>query len=229
MGIVFDTEDMVFIGGNIVLKKCELVEVSIVAVPSNRNSIQLYKTPGVPFENEEIQKITLALSKTTNLNLNQIMKKVMLSISCLMALGFLDAPKEGIEEVELESKILGLSNKLKASETENQGLKAINLALKEAQEVIATASATEMVTLAIAQGKIGADKKETFLELAKANLSLAKQTLDSIPGKVNLGGKVITPAGDLTEVTMETFQKLDQTAQLSFKNDNPEEYKKLFS
>lgn len=229
MGIVFDTEDMVFLGGNIVLKKCELIEVSIVAVPSNRNSIQLYKSPGVPFDESEITNLTLSLTKTENLNLTIDMKKIILNLSCLMALGFLDAPKDGIEESELETKILGLSGKVKSLETENQNLKTSNLAMQTAQDAANLAHATELVNLAITQGKIGADKKETFLELAKTNLSLAKQTLDSIPTKVNLGGAIVTPEVDSSVKSPDDFEKMTEEAKLAFKTNSPNEYKKIFS
>ncbi len=47
MGITFNREDLKIIGTELVMEKCELYECSIVAVPSNANSIRLYAQDGV--------------------------------------------------------------------------------------------------------------------------------------------------------------------------------------
>ncbi len=229
MGIVFNKEDMVYTGENVILKNCELIEVSIVAIPSNKNSIQLFKSPGVPFDESEITNLTLSLTKNENLNLTIDMKKIILNLQCLMALGFLDAPKDGIDESELESKILGLSGKVKSLETQNQSLQTANDAMIAAQDAASLTHATELVNLAITQGKITADKKETFLELAKTNLALAKQTLESIPAKVNFGESISNTVETSDVKSPDDFEKLSDEAKLAFKTNSPDEYKKIFS
>ena len=229
MGIVFSPEDMVFIGGNIILQKCELIEVSIVAVPSNRNSIQLYKEPGVPFENEEIHQLTLSLTKNENLNLNQFMKKIILNIGCLMALGFTDAPKDGIDESEIETRVLGLSAKLKSLETENASLKLAAKAVQEAQEAEKKESVTRKVKLAIQQGKFAADKETEMITLGITSEAALDTVIGAIQGKQTFGASITNTEGGTEIKTPEDFQKLDLNAQLAFKESNPDAYKKLFS
>ena len=88
----------------------------------------------------------------------------------------------------------------------------------------------DMVALAIQEGRITADKKQTFVELAVSKFELAKSTLESFPKKNDLSAGIITPAGTAGEImTDEKFQTLDTSAQLAWKESNPEEYKKLFS
>jgi len=102
------------------------------------------------------------------------------------------------------------------------------LALEAEKDSAQETAITEMVNLAITQGRIVATKKEDFVNLAKANFELAKTTLESIPAKKTLSNDVSNPAGS-TEMTKEAFQKLSHTAQLEFKNTNADEYKKMFN
>lgn len=235
MGIIFDRENLAVIGSKVILTKCELVEVSIVPVPSNANAVRLMHADGKPMEEKEIQELSLSVIpgiKNPELNLNiDNMKKVVLTVAAFIALGF-DAkayPKEGIEESELESKILGLSEKLGALTKENDALK---LAAKNAQEAEAAAAKSRIetkVSLAITKGQIIASQKDEMVNLGLASENALDTLISAMPEKQNFGAGVKTPSGDGTEevLTMEDFQKLGTDAQLAFKNDNPEEYKKL--
>ena len=87
-----------------------------------------------------------------------------------------------------------------------------------------------MISLAVQEGRITADKKQTFADLAASNFELAKSTLDSFPKKQDFSAGIGTPAGTGGKaMTEEDFQKLDLSAQLEWKAANPDEYKKLFS
>ena len=59
--------------------------------------------------------------------------------------------------------------------------------------------ATSLVDEALKAGKITADKRDSFLTLAKTNLQVAKDTLAAIPARANLSGKVTnsTPEGSI--------------------------------
>jgi phage head maturation protease len=46
MGIIFDRENLTVVAGKVILTKCELVEVSIVPVPSNANAVRLMHADG---------------------------------------------------------------------------------------------------------------------------------------------------------------------------------------
>lgn len=237
MGIIFNRENLSIIAGKVVLTKCELVEVSIVPVPSNANAVRLMHEDGKPMEENEIQELSLSVipgmkNPEQNLNIDN-MKKVILSVAAFIALGFDSKafPKEGIEENELEAKILSLSEKATRLEVENQALKLAAKQAKEAQEAAVKLAVEKKVKLAITEGKFGADKEADMVALGLASESALDTLISAIPAKQNFSGGVTTPSGNGAVVvkSMDEFEKLSLEQQLAFKNDNPEEYKKLFN
>ncbi|SNB07358.1 conserved hypothetical protein [Flavobacterium psychrophilum] len=225
MGITFNRDDLKIIGTELVMEKCEIYECSIVAVPSNANSIRLYTESGTLLKDDEVKQLCLSLQpevlENQELQLNPInMKKILLSVTSLLALKF-DKSTPEVDVEKVEAAILTLSN-------ENATLKAKVLALEAEKDSAQETEITEMVNLAITEGRIPATKKEDFVNLAKANFDLAKTTIEAIPVKRTLSNNVSNPTGS-TEMTKEAFQKLSHTAQLEFKNNNADEYIKLFN
>ncbi|ENA1765259.1 hypothetical protein [Flavobacterium psychrophilum] len=225
MGITFNRDDLKIIGTELVMEKCEIYECSIVAVPSNANSIRLYTESGTLLKDDEVKQLCLSLQpevlENQELQLNPInMKKILLSVTSLLALKF-DKSTPEVDVEKVEAAILTLSN-------ENATLKAKVLALEAEKDSARETEITEMVNLAITEGRIPATKKEDFVNLAKANFDLAKTTIEAIPVKRTLSNNVSNPTGS-TEMTKEAFQKLSHTAQLEFKNNNADEYIKLFN
>jgi HK97 family phage prohead protease len=225
MGITFKREDLKIIGTELIMEKCELYECSIVAVPSNANSIRLYAESGELLKDDEVKQLCLSLQLEENenqtLEFNTIdMKKITLSLAVLTALSFDKATPE-VDVETVEAAVLKLSN-------ENAALKAEKLKLEAAAETAQEKSIDEMVTLAIAEGRISATKKEDFVNLAKANFELAKTTLASIPAKVTLNNQVV-PGATTSVATKADFQKLSLDEQLAFKTNNQDEYKKMFN
>lgn len=234
MGILPNWDSMERIGDKIILKEWELVEASIVPVPSNRNSIAIYGMDGNLLQEEEIKTLCISVQENKKTNVNhkkENMKKIVLSVACLMALSFKDQPTDGLDVAEVESKILGLSKQVTDLTAKNQGLELAVQTAKEAHETAVKLAATQKVDLAITQGKIPADKKEAFVQLGISSPDVLDTTLGAIPAKQNFSAGVTTPqgSGGVEVKTMEEFQKLSTDLQLSFKKDNPEEYKKLFS
>lgn len=234
MGILPNWDSMERVGDKLILKEWELVEASIVPVPSNRNSIAIYSIDGKIMEESEIQTLCLSVGgeKNPNLNLNSNpMKKIILSVACLMALSFKEQPTDGLDVADVESKVLGLAAELATIKQENETLKLAAQTAKDAQEAALKLATTQKVDLAVTQGKIPADKKEAFIQLGMTSPEVLESTLNAIPAKQNFSAGVTIPGGNGSAVvaTMEDFQKLSVEAQLSFKNDSPEEYKKLFS
>ena len=84
-----------------------------------------------------------------------------------------------------------------------------------------------MIENAIASGRITADKRQNFVELAAKDFDLAKSILEGLPAKKNFSENLNTPAGTNGVATMEDFQKLSLEEQLAFKNSDPEAYKTL--
>lgn len=230
MGITFKREDLKIIGEELIMTKCELYECSIVAVPSNANSIRLYAAEsGTRLKDEEIKQLCLCLQPETpetiipvQLELNPIhdMKKITLTLAVLTALSFDKATPE-VDVEAVEGGILKLSN-------DNAALTAKVLAFEAKEEGAATLAIETMVSLAITEGRIPATKKEDFVKLAALNFDLAKSTLEGIPAKVTLGDKTVPVVpGDVS--TLDQFEKLSHTQKLAFKESNPEGYKNLFN
>lgn len=230
MGITFKREDLKIIGEELIMTKCELYECSIVAVPSNANSIRLYAAEsGTLLKDEEIKQLCLCLQPETletiipvQLELNPIhdMKKITLTLAVLTALSFDKATPE-VDVEAVEAAVLKLSQ-------DNATMTAKLLALETEKENAATLAIENMVSLAITEGRIPATKKEDFVKLATLNFELAKSTLEGIPAKVTLGDKTV-PVVPGAVASKEDFQKLDQAAQLAFKTNSPDEFKKLFN
>lgn len=230
MGITFKREDLKIIGTELIMEKCELYECSIVAVPSNANSIRLYAESGELLKDDEVKQLCLSLQpvieldtqvENQTLELNTIdMKKITLSLAVLTALSFDKATPE-LDVETVEAAVLKLSN-------ENATLKAEKLKLEAAAETAQEKSIDEMVSLAIAEGRIPATKKDDFVNLAKANFELAKTTIASIPAKVTLSTQIVSGV-NTTVATKADFQKLSLEEQLAFKTTNQDEYKKMFN
>jgi len=233
MGIIFDRVNLILVEGKLVLTKCELVEVSIVPVPSNANSVRLFNIDGKPLEEKELQELTLSvipsiINPELNLNIDN-MKKIILSVATLMALGFKDQPTDGLDVSEVETKVQELSGKLTKAEEKNAALELAAKTAKEAQEAAAKLAVEKKVKLAISQGKFGADKEAEMVALGLASEPALDTVIASIPAKQNFSAGLTTPEGNGEAVvkTIEDFQKLSADAQLAFKNDNPTEYQNI--
>ncbi|BFM42683.1 hypothetical protein CFS9_13240 [Flavobacterium sp. CFS9] len=235
MGIIFDHENLKIIDDKVVLTKCELVEVSIVPVPSNANAVRLMHSDGKVMDEKEIQELSLSVIpgiKNPELNLNQDnMKKIVLSIATLMALGFDDQPADGLDASTVESKVLGLAKQVQKLTTENDSLKLAAKTAKEKQEAEAKLRISTKVDLAITKGQFKADQKEEMVNLGIASESALDTVIGSIPTKQNFSAGINVQTGNGgTEIkTMDEFEKLGHEQKLSFKEQNPEAYKKLFN
>ena len=235
MGIVFDRENLSVIGGKVFLTKCELVEVSVVPVPSNANSVRLMHEDGKVMDEKEIQELSLSIIpsiKNPELNLKiDNMKKIILSVAALMALGFKDQPTEGLDATEVESKILSLSAELEKVKGEKEALELAAKNAKEQAEAQAKIRIEQKVALAITNGQFKADQKDEMVNLGLTSETALDTVIGSIPAKQNFSAGVTSPSGTGgTEVkSMDDFEKLSHEAKLAFKNEHPEDYKKLFN
>ena len=172
----------------------ELCEVSIVSVPSNRNALRLYND-----KMEELQPadvIKMAIPQTTNQHIENMATQstpapapaaapapLQLSTEAMTVLGL--QPADLSDAAAISAAVMELS--ARAAQAEKK--------LAEINE----AEATSLVDEALKAGKITADKRDSFLTLAKTNLQVAKDTLAAIPARTNLSGKVTnsTPEGSI--------------------------------
>lgn len=223
MGIIWHPDDLEWIGDKLVLTKCELFEVSIVAVPSNKNAIHLYNSELQLLKDDEVQTM-LSLIPTefeNEIDNKPSMKKIVLSLAVMQALSIDETSPEGIDATIVEAKVLGLSQKLGAVERD----------LKVYKDKEATEAQTKKLTLvsdAVTAGKITEVQKQTFLDL---DFEVAKNILDGIPGSTSLAAQIQnTGAGkNAADMTAEKFQTLSLAEQVSFKANHFEDYKKLFN
>lgn len=217
IGYIYNENDFEWIGDKLVLTKCELYEVSIVAVPSNKNAVHLYNEQ---LELQTEESILTCLSLIPNeLNLENNMNKVKLSLASLTVLGMTEAPTEGVDLAVVEAKLQGLSNQVATLTAENKGY-------KDAQEASAKAEKDAYLDKAVSDGKITAEQKPTFEQL---QLSVAKNIIEGLPSKQSLSHQINNAGAGKSEVkTLDDFQKLELTTQLAFKKEQPEAYKGLF-
>lgn len=224
LGLNFRFSDMLLQADNTyLLVACEIVEASIVAIPSNKSALKLY-CDGQLLDAEAINLSFSQIKNVANQNQNN-MNKIMLSVAALMVLGF---KENGIAEAELNAAITKLGDEkaeaLRQLEAERQAKAQLQNQLNAEND----AKAVALVDYAIKEGRITADKKEHFLSLAKANLEQAKEIIEAIPAKASLGAQVGNQGAPEVK-TMDDFEKLPMEAKLAFKAEHPEAYKKLFA
>lgn len=232
LGLLFNHDSLQLEpNGKFALMRTEVIEASIVPVPSNAGALRLYVQQEGKLHLMSEEEIKLSVSNILKNNNYNNMKKVFLSAAALLALGLENKnTAEGVDADLIEKGINDLKAKLDAQE---QKLTAAQTALKtlQANALAAKKTAAEKIVAdAIAEGKIDATAKEDWLQLALSNEALATSTLNALPAKTSLAAQVNnqTPAAS-TVKTADDFEKLPLDAQLSFKANNPEAYKKLFA
>lgn len=232
MGVMFDWD---YLQKNVdddtwELVKCELMEGSLCAVPSNSGSLALFNKNGELIPEGEIK---LAMHKLTTNDLSKIknpnMEKIILSTAALSVLVGLGVTN-GDNVTEISNAIVSLNTKVTDAEkakTTAEG-KLTELQGKLDQQV--KLQAETLIDTAIAEGKLTAAEKDQFVKDAVSNFELTSKLISKIPAKTNLSTSVNNSTAAPGEVkTMDDFEKLTTEKQLAFKNDHPEGYKKLFA
>ncbi|PIF44915.1 hypothetical protein CLU96_1913 [Chryseobacterium sp. 52] len=230
MGVAFKREDLQMVNGELTLTKCELLEASIVAIPSNANALKLY-VDGKALTEFDVQTLCLSVAQNApddietppvqQLQTENTMLK--LSELAFLALGFAEFTKEA-SETEINKAVLALKKSKEDAETKLTAAELKLSALEDKEKTEQLALSTKLVDDAVASGRITADKKQSFLDLAAQNFDLAKSTIESIPAKKSLAAEVKTIPGVEGITKMEDFQKLSLDEQIAFKADHPEAY-----
>jgi hypothetical protein len=226
IGISFNPADMKKVGQQLVLTKCELLEASIVAVPSNKNALRLYNPEGKLLGDDEVNRLCMSLnSNNTNFE-NQMDKPTMqLSLTALAVLGFEATQVEHLQASDINAAVLALHQKNESLSQKVKDFETKEQLANDAEKARLALRNTSLVDAAIRSGRITADQRAHFLKMAEFDFELAQKHLQSETGKVSLGSELHPITGK--EMTMEEFQKLDTAAMLKWKNENPEGYKKL--
>ncbi len=198
-----------------VVTKWELLEASPVPVPSNKASLRLYAA----------DRKTILKADQVNLSLNQILQKqpdmgkINLSADAAKALGL---PREA-EESELNAAIMELSARItKAEKDKSDAFAALDLHK--------TTQATALVDAAITAGKITADKKDSFMQLATSDFDQAKNILDALPGKETFSDKTKATGNGAADREGWNYMRYlkEAPAELrAMEHDDPEKFAKL--
>ena len=192
----------------------ELCEVSLVCVPSNRNALRLYNQQGDIIPDDQVK---LSVEALLNINKpNNEMDKTILTAEAYIALGLKSNEADG---KSISAAIMELQSRAEKAEKE----------LEEGRKL----KATELVALAIKEGRITADKKEAFEKLALADFDTAKATLEAIPARESLSGKVAHSSGKTAiadarkDWTYLKWAKEDPEGLKRLKAEDPEAFEEL--
>lgn len=220
--------------GNIDLVASELMEASVVAVPSNMASVKLYHNSNDEVMDwKEIEEVVLSASgqrnpieenKSENNKTESNMKKLnAATLAILMSFGLTD--EESTEQID--SSVRKLKANLDAEQEAHKLEKNRRIAL-EAQ--IASEQEVKLAALiddAVKEGQIVEAQKEVFVKLG---YDQAKTIIDGLPKKVSLSGQVAGHSAGVTvePKTLDEFVKLSHAEQLAFKDGSPDAYQALF-
>ena len=203
------------------ITKSKLFEVSLVDIGANDDAIVLRKslTPA-PSPNGEgsgmmFEKITAMPSLKKIINPKNQKTKEMDQEKLALELGL---PKDA-DEAAINAKLA----KLKADGAEAE-------TLRQERDTLRAARIETLVNAAIAEKKIGEDKKQQFLDLGKKiGADELKQTFDAMSPQVKLSN--IVGAGGASASGHAEYKKLSEVPSedlAKLREQNPAEYKKLY-
>lgn len=192
--------------------KCLLKEVSLTAIPANGNCIAVYSADGARMNDQQIAK--LFSTKT-----NPIMNKIQLSATMLVAL----ALQTGASDEQIELAITNLVN-------ENKQMKQKLDQLNQEAEAQRKAKVKALIDGAISAKKITEADRADWTTLADANYDAAEKRINALPviGKLNTEIEKKGGPADRSAWTFLDWSKKDSAGLLKLKQENPDEYKRLY-
>ncbi len=191
--------------------RSRLMEVSLVDIGANPNSIRLTKN-GKQIELSDGADCALPLlDPIINPQTSTAMTEQE-RIALALAMGL----KETATVAEIQSK----AAELKAT---SDGAASMEAELARQQ----SAAVERVVLAAIAQKKIGEEKKQQFIDLgAKVGADELQKTLDAFSPQVRLSD--IVGGGSGATPTQKKWSDLTESELKSLRSDNPTEYKRLY-
>jgi hypothetical protein len=154
-----------------VITSWELLEGSTASVPSNALCLKLYLPTGELLNSAD--QIKLSINNLINKNEPDLtMEKIKLTAEAAVVLNIGTEP----EATALNAAIMELSARCVKAEKDLS-------AHMEAQ-------ATALVELAITEGRLTADKKDSFMKLAKTDFNQAKDLISAMPKKESLSARI---------------------------------------
>ena len=188
----------------------ELMEASLAPVPSGQTCLRLYNDKGELITSKEA--IKLSIDSIIHKNNNNSMDKIMLTAEAATCL---KVSKE-IDPTALNSAIMALAASRDEAVTE----------LKKFNET----RAKELVDGAIKEGKLTADRRESFEKLAATDFKQAKDLIDTLPAKQTFSDKIKNPksvAADRQGWDYLKWAKEDSIGLAKLQRENPTEFAEL--
>ena len=218
MGIMFDPKDMVNENGKLILKKCVLFEVSIVAVPSNANSISLFNMNQEPISEQEIKSLCLNLQTVNPFENNNTMKILLTHLQLA----------EGTTEEAVLLAVKAIETQLTTSKNEYTELKTKYDALESQQTAKLQGEYDDLKAAALKDGRIDAAAVAPIEELP---IEKRIDLLNKLPKRNNIADQLnpedqTTPEAKFGKLSWDELDKGNYLAKL--KADHPEYYEQRF-
>jgi len=217
IGIIIEPEHVLALeNGDIVVTKCELMEASIVAVPSNANAVVLYSQDGNPLTDQQTKQIVLAAQTAKPFEKPDNMKLITAHLQ-------LD---DSANESAILEAVKGIEAKLTASKNENVKLQADYDALVKADSDRKAADLSAKIDAAVKDGRIDADAKATFAELSYES---ATKLLATLKPRKPVAEQIDSPAAASEKYEKLSFDELRKQNKLAaLKAEFPDIYEQKF-
>lgn len=190
--------------------KSKLFEVSLVDIGANDDAIVLQKD-GKKITLGKDSECPLPMLNNNNKKQNQMEQKVL-------------ALQLGMPETATAAEISAKIDELKAAKQENERLKQerVSLGLQLVDSI---------VEKAIGERRLGAEKKEEFVNLGKEiGHEKLERVVAAMSPRMKLSSAIVHQGGTAPQGTA-TYKKLSDVPQgelLTLRKDDPEEYKRLY-
>lgn len=180
-----------------VLQRSELLEISIVDVPANANTVTLHrKGKRVELSADNAEEIKKNNSKTKNVNTMIKLLNLLMSIQVggaqVVNLSATSDEKEAQAQVQLgitqlSQKVTRLSAELNTSQAAQKKAEDGLITLKDS---VVQEKANNLIELSVTAGKITAEKKEQWIKLAVANYEETKGILEGMKAHSKLSAQI---------------------------------------
>ncbi len=219
LGFDFRDEDFELIDGELVLTKCELKEISFVAVPSNANTIVLFDSQGVELTKEKVNELCLSAQEksiNTEIKMKQVLQHLQLS--------------DNSTESEVLEVIKSLEGRLTTKTTEATALKEKVVALEEQKQAQLKAEFDAELLQAVKDGRLDEQGKAPIEEMTlSSGYDKGMKLLKALPKRKNIADKLVSLSATLASFDKMNWAELDKGNHLgTLKADHPDYYKERF-
>lgn len=191
--------------------KWKLREASIVGIGANHNALRLFDENDQPLSEEQITKL-FDNPETGGSLFSKTNKKMRNEIFTL-----LDLPVNSTDE-QLHDAVKTLVSKNKEMSAENKRLKDMIDARERADAEAHNIEAIRLVDLAVKDGRLNAEGKETFLKFFASDFDSAQKALSNIPKRASVKDMLDAQAQEgnkeLADILGKTWDELDKEGKL---------------